>query len=61
MSTQSTVVTDAATIADLKQTLNWVSENYKSTLAGKPVKDADECLLHSDLLLKRIAEKPSEG
>lgn len=39
-------------IVALKRALEWVSGNYRSTLAGKPVRDADECLLHAELLLK---------
>lgn len=43
---------DADEAAVLKRALEWVSGNYRSTLAGKPVRDADECLLHAELLLK---------
>ena len=38
--------------ASLFETLEWVTENYKRTLAGKPVKDADECLVTADRLIE---------
>ncbi len=37
---------------ELETALRWVSRNYLTTLGGKPVRDADECLLYAERLLK---------
>lgn len=36
---------------DLREALEWVKQNYESTLAGRSVRDADECLLRAHHLL----------
>ena len=38
---------------ELATALEWVCGNYQATLAGKPVRDADECLSYADRLLQR--------
>lgn len=36
---------------DYRRALEWVTARYEATLAGRPVRDADECLLHARRLL----------
>lgn len=38
--------------ADMRNTVEWLMLTLKSVLQGKPVKDADEVLLHADLALQ---------
>ncbi len=33
--------------------LQWVANNYRATLAGKSVRNVDECLCATDSILKR--------
>jgi hypothetical protein len=40
-------------VSELKSTLEWVATNYKTTLANKPVRDADECLSRADYLTRK--------
>jgi Mg/Co/Ni transporter MgtE len=41
------------TIDEAVTTIEWLAKNYKQTLAGKAVKDADECLSAADILIKK--------
>lgn len=43
--------------AALEVALEWVVANMESVLARKPVRDADECLSHANLLLKRTPRR----
>lgn len=40
-----------AELETLRKTLDWVALRYATTLAGKPVRDADECLERARLVL----------
>ncbi len=42
----------ARRIERLEAVLPWMAANYASTLAGKPVRDADECLVAAEKALE---------
>lgn len=39
-------------VSELAMLLRWVTDNYRSSLAGKSVRDADECILGAEKALK---------
>lgn len=46
-------------VHELEIALNWLLQNYKSTLANRPVRDADESIIHAELLLKEFNNENS--
>jgi hypothetical protein len=46
-----------AAAPELAETLKWLLDRYQLTLAGKPVKDADEVIDTARNLLERINKK----
>jgi hypothetical protein len=52
---------DPSRESELAVALEWVSRNYVTTLSGKPVRDADECLSYASKLLgKQVTYGNSE-
>lgn len=41
-------------VEELVTALDWILQSYLSTLGGKPVRDADECISHANKLIGRF-------
>jgi hypothetical protein len=43
------------------ETLRWVADRYAATLAGRPVRDADECLERARIVLETVDAESSRA
>lgn len=58
--TPVTSLDTSKTVEELVSALDWVLRNYLTTLGGKSVRDADECVVYANNLLERFRKSSQE-